>query len=246
MRAPPLVVTLLLAACGDDPPPNPRGAEDTRGTATGREEQATGAAPLPARSSSRGFEPRPAPAGPQLGAGGPFVRPEGTVTPERDLGAELRGSIGDVRGCLQGFDPGTATTLRIGVRAGVSAQGIVTRAYASGSVPREALACVEARAASVRIPAPVPDGPRSVSTTIEVRFTPAAPREEAPPPPEPQVAGSASQIQNAGDIARAGRGGTIEIQGGGTPIREAPSTGIQQAGGSQAIQEAPSIPVGSD
>lgn len=88
--------------------------------------------------------------------------------PARDLGAELRTAASNATSCARAEGANELperTQLRI--EAHVTATGIVTRATASSAdLSAEALQCFERRIESYRFAAPVPDAPRSVSTTV--------------------------------------------------------------------------------
>jgi hypothetical protein len=86
--------------------------------------------------------------------------------PTRDLAAELNALVGDPRPCLAAAADGPPGRVTITVTASVSSAGVIIRATATGGLPREALACVEERVKRGRMRGPVPDAPRTVSTTV--------------------------------------------------------------------------------
>lgn len=109
---------------------------------------------------------------------------------ERDLSAELAAAFGDPSSCI----PREALadlpdTLRADVEVYVTANGVVSRASASGpGFPPSASPCLVARARAVRLRAPIDGAPRAIRASVTINRPPAPPAQAPPagaPPPAP-------------------------------------------------------------
>ncbi len=178
-----LVVALAsaLAGCGDDEPPTR--ADRGRGPFTGVA-VSTAPAPtdVPGARHRQDFDTLDhdsiAHAHAPTAAGGTPAPPpslaDTAATPEqRNLGGELATALGSPATCI---DIATARTLHgrltMQVTATVTPTGTVTRATASGaSLPEATLACMQARALTAHLAAPVPGAPRTISTSLSFDVT---------------------------------------------------------------------------
>jgi hypothetical protein len=101
---------------------------------------------------------------------------------DRDYRAELLSAIGSPAGCLKSrVGPDAPSEILISVEASVVETGVVTRAYASSSqLDDDELECVKGRLQALRLRAPIPNAPRSISATLELKLQKggAAPNEE--------------------------------------------------------------------
>ncbi len=96
---------------------------------------------------------------------------KGESEKERDYEAELRGLVGNPLACFAPRASDQAPeSVSISLEAHVTSSGVVSRAYASSTAlsPQE-LTCLRQRMERAHFRAPVPDAPRTVRTTIEVR-----------------------------------------------------------------------------
>lgn len=183
----PLVVATSSSGCGSGEPAPPSSSAPSR-----EDGIPGGGAPvppprLPSSRPSR-FEPRAEPLpSPESLPPAPVATETETVVAERepvdagrprDLGAELAQAVGSVDGCL---DADTARSLHgelsIGLSASVTPVGRVTRGSVSApSLPPAAVACLERRLLDAHLAGPIPDAPRSVSTTLRFAVSATAPQ----------------------------------------------------------------------
>lgn len=159
-----LVVLLILSACGEDAPPDPRGVGE------------------PARPLAETYEPNPQdPLTPSVhnlqkipvGTNRPRTVVERRVTPtqpdpqeERDWDSELRGALGSIPSCLETGEE-LPETLSLRVQAFVSSAGRVTRGYVSSSaLSTAATDCLRERIETSHFAPPEETGGRRVSATL--------------------------------------------------------------------------------
>jgi hypothetical protein len=179
-----VVATLALVACGGDaPPPSGSGrgpfgvAAPPPSTGPGTTASAHGHHTLDSFDHDSFEHPaahvavRPPPS---AGADG-VPPPPGSTTGEgeRNLQTELVTALGSPATCL---DTATARTLHgrltLQVTANVTPSGNVTRATVSGSsVPESVITCMQARAMSVHLAAPIEGAPRAISTSLAFEVT---------------------------------------------------------------------------
>jgi len=95
---------------------------------------------------------------------------EGEEPPELDLAIRVKNAYGYPAECL-GPDaiPEGISQFSIRLSVTMTGSGIVTRSSVSAPVTAEAQACLERRAAGLRVAGPIPDAPRTVSTSIDVQ-----------------------------------------------------------------------------
>jgi hypothetical protein len=141
----------------------------------------------PTRGARRGVEPsiayQPASRGSDRFVDPPLPEPReaweiviGTTEKrgERDLGAELRASLGSPNECLRDFVAGSPTTIRISVSGIVRPTGMIIEPTAYGEgVSKSALDCIRERVGLVVL-APLEDttASKSASTVFEVNYEP--------------------------------------------------------------------------
>jgi hypothetical protein len=176
-----------LLACDAPSAPEARGAG--RGVRGPTDLPAPAAAPAPSPTRSR-REPRRAAPAPSVGRAEPAVAAP-LASPEApsasDLSAALARAFGTPTDCISAATRERLTTgdgarrLSMQVQVVVTGSGRVTRASVSGSqLAEDDLECLRRRAEAVRIDAPIPDAPRSITTSIEydvrsARVTPSGP-----------------------------------------------------------------------
>jgi hypothetical protein len=101
------------------------------------------------------------------------TEPAEEVDAELDLALRVKNAYGYPAECL---GPGAVaeglTEFAIRLTVTMTGTGVVTRSSVSAPVNAEARACLEARAAGLRVAGPVPDAPATVSTSIDVRAVP--------------------------------------------------------------------------
>jgi len=102
--------------------------------------------------------------------------------PRRDLSAELRTALGDPSSCIPAGAANLPQHATLSVTAYVSITGMVTRATASApGFPAQTATCMARRAESVHLRGPVPDAPRAVSASLELRALPPPPGDAGTP-----------------------------------------------------------------
>ena len=160
-----LAAFLLLSACGEDAPPDPRGVG------------------VPARPLAETYEPDPQdPLTPPIhnlqkipvGTNRPrtvverrIQEPQPDPTPERDWDSELRGALGSPASCLEpGEELPENLTLR--VQAYVTSSGRITRGYVSSrSVSAAAERCLRERLEASHFAPPEETGGQRISATLQ-------------------------------------------------------------------------------
>jgi hypothetical protein len=153
---------------GDVPPPPGGGGSPTRTGST-----ADPVSDALARAADGPREPPPTQAAPQ----GAEPAPQQAST-QRDLSAELHAALGDPSRCItQDMADTLPSPIGIRVEAHVSLTGVLTRTRVRApGLPDDALGCVESMARSARLRSPIPDAPRTVTTTLTLtRGDPAKP-----------------------------------------------------------------------
>ncbi len=192
MRAAALL-SLLLLAC--DAPSAPEARGPGRGVRGPTDLPSPVAAPAPSPSRAR-REPRATPL-PSLARAEPVAPPApaaaAAAAPEDPsasvLSATLARAFGTPTDCITARTRERLTTgdgvrrLTLQVQVVVAGSGRVTRASVSGSqLAEDDLACLRRRAEALTLDGPIPDAPRSITTSIEyeVRAARVAPSGPAP------------------------------------------------------------------
>lgn len=150
------------------------------------------AAPPPAPSAPAPADPAPDPAGdrPRLADGADDDAPAAPSHGARDLEGELSRAFGTPTDCFPAAfvtrNPGTLTVTVVArfPRDGEASNVRVTAPGAPESVRR----CLEARAAGIRLPAPIPEAPRRVEAIIPFELS------VEPVPGEPAGEGPGARI----------------------------------------------------
>ncbi len=163
-----LAAVLVVCACASDkqtdgPSRNPRGA---RQGAPVEEVAAQPKAAAPQPWDPFGATP----------AAEPAAEVEKKAPDERDYAAELLAAIGSPVQCLRTrVGPDVPSAIAISLEATVVETGIVTRnQVTSAQLDASEIKCVAARLAALRLRAPIPDAPRTVRATLELKQAPAA------------------------------------------------------------------------
>ena len=180
-----LAFVVLAAGCRKEQPaapptateaPLPSATEPVRGI------PAAAPAPTePAPVAATGAEPVSATPGEA-----PSVAEAPPAAPPRDLGAELRAAVGSPRDCIRDYRPSSPTSIRIEVRAVVRPTGMIIEPEASGrGLSPNDTRCVEERVGAVVLRPLASASSETVSTFLEVAYTPPVVEEfdVAPPPP---------------------------------------------------------------
>jgi hypothetical protein len=176
-----------LLAC--DAPSAPEARGPGRGVRGPTDLPSPVAAPAPSPSRARP-EPRARPL-PSLGRADPVAAPAPAAAPEdpsaSDLSAALARAFGTPTDCITARTRERLATgdgarrLTLQVQVVVAGSGRVTRASVSGSpLAEDDLACLRRRAEALTLDGPIPDAPRSITTSIEyevraARVTPSGP-----------------------------------------------------------------------
>ncbi len=236
MRAPTLAATatatvlVLTSACGSSEQPATPPARDRGPFGTVATPSEPPAAPG-TRPGRRSRTPDPFGHGDldPVGEPGPFTITDRVEVPgdpprpaERDLSADLVSAVGAPTACI---DLAAARAARghlsIRITATVMPTGAITRASASGAgLSPQAISCIEARALSARLAAPVEGAPRSVSGTIEVDVATTEDTTETTTPEIPTPPGAV-----APGIVTPAIGPSGPVEGSVTPSSTLPATG---------------------
>jgi hypothetical protein len=179
-------------ACGDDDAPaRPAG----RGIAAPRDDVSSQApAPSAARAgSTRVGRPAPLTTTPRRDEAERvgLTPPAEAVPPTppgagRDFESELRVLVGDPSTCFADVEA-PPETLDIVVAATTTSSGVITRVSATApNLDADQLRCIERRLGNARFRAPVEAAPRTVVTTVSLRYRA---READPPDPGPTGGG---------------------------------------------------------
>jgi hypothetical protein len=172
----------LAAACGSEASPDAPAKKSQRGAFVSQEAPKEGA-PAP-EVLTRKKEVEENPAAPAKKVEKPEEKPK-----ERDFPAELSAALGGAAGCVQARPSKSGPQeISISVDAHVTANGIVSRAYArSSQLEAGELECVRKQAGALRLQGPIDDAPRMITTTLTLKMKPPpAPPAAAAPPATPE------------------------------------------------------------
>jgi hypothetical protein len=168
-----LAIAVLLAACARERPSpgNQRGPRPTASIDTSQG-AASPAQPAPAsgtRSPRSERRRRSEPEAPRNAAPEATEEPSAEPSSAPELPAALARAFGTPTICIS---PATRARLEgrltVHVQVNVTPSGIVTRANVTSSqLAREDLECMRVHAERLRLPGPIPNAPRSVSTAVE-------------------------------------------------------------------------------
>jgi hypothetical protein len=141
---------------------------------------------------------------------------EELAKPLRDLAAELRAAVGSPLDCLQDYQPGAATVIRVGISAIVRPSGLVIEPSASGrGLSVNDRRCIEQRVGDVVLPALDTQTSQPVSTYVELDYQPPSIVEDDVGIPTPKLKDVVNALPKKETIPRSG-----------TPIDKAPSDPI--------------------
>lgn len=203
--------------------PNPAAVANLPSADEGQRARPPGRRPLGEAFGSPAPFPTDAP--PSESSGEPSIENGVPQGPPRDLSAELHAALGQPVQCVAGAPD--AATIDVRVSTVVDQGGSVLRATVSGGLSPGGLACMQARALSVRFRSPVPRAPITVSTVVSFRRTaegveatrtPVETPRELPPGAVDPMGGNAVPI--------APRAGQAISAPAGRPVQAAPGTPV--------------------
>jgi hypothetical protein len=170
-----IAAAIPLGGCDEDPGPPPKGRgvggpSNPPGTPPGTsEEDLTGGQVSPSRVVEGDGPPdrdRPTRVVTQTP---PEAGTEQDGGEDRDLAGELRQSLGNPAGCLQGQSGELPDELTLNVSAVFVSTGRVTRAEVSHpALSRQANRCLRKHVEAVQLAAPIEDAPRTVRTSLQL------------------------------------------------------------------------------
>lgn len=144
--------------------------------------------------------------------------------PPRDLAAELQAAVGSPLDCLQDYQPGAATVIRVGISAIVRPSGLIIEPSASGrGLSVNDRRCIEKRVGDVVLAALETQTSQPVSTFVDLNYQPPAVEHDDVGVPTPKLKNVVESLPKKEPIPPSG-----------TPIDKAPS---------QPIDKAPSDPI---
>lgn len=137
----------------------------------------------------------------------------------RDLAAELQAAVGSPLDCLQDYQPGAATVIRVGISAIVRPSGLIIEPSASGrGLSTNDRRCIEQRVGDVVLLALDTQTSQPVSTYVDLNYQPPSVVEEDVGIPTPKLKDVVNSLPKKETIPRSG-----------TPIDKAPSDPIDKA-----------------
>ena len=201
------------------------------GNRTERGEQSTPAAARPLPADQAPVEPEepgatqdrsPVPEATQDPAEDPEATDrlaEGLAQPPRDLAAELQAAVGSPLDCLQDYQPGAGTVIRVGISAIVRPSGLIIEPSASGrGLSANDRRCIEQRVGDVVLRALDTQTSQPVSTYIDLNYQPPAVAEDDVGVPTPKLKDVVEPLPKKETIPPSG-----------IPIDKAPSDPIDKA-----------------
>lgn len=144
---------------------------------------------------------------------------EGLAQPPRDLAAELQAAVGSPLDCLQDYQPGAATVIRVGISAIVRPSGLIIEPNASGrGLSANDRRCIEQRVGDVVLRALDTQASQPVSTYFDLNYQPPAVAEYDVGVPTPKLKDVVEPLPKKETIPPSG-----------IPIDKAPSDPIDKA-----------------
>jgi hypothetical protein len=141
---------------------------------------------------------------------------EELAKPPRDLAAELQSAVGSPLDCLQDYQPGAATVIRVGISAIVRPSGLIIEPSANGrGLSANDRRCIEQRVGDVVLRALDTQTSQPVSTYIDLNYQPPAVAEDDVGVPTPKLKDVVEPLPKKETIAPSG-----------VPIDKAPSDPI--------------------
>lgn len=139
--------------------------------------------------------------------------------PTRDLAAELQAAVGSPLECLQDYQPGAATAIRVDISAIVRPSGLIIEPSASGrGLSVNDRRCIEKRIGDVVLAALETPTSQPVSTFVDLNYQPPGVEHDDVGVPTPKLENVVDSLPKKETIPPSG-----------TPIHKAPSDPIHKA-----------------